>query len=123
MGYAMRMQRPPFPYAHENYPLAPATLYGVGGPARIALLPRTEDEVQEAYAWMTAQDVPRLILGGGSNVLIADSGFPGIVLFTSHLHRYEDLGGGRFRFALSFRHPWLGETFHQDGVFEDAVDQ
>ena len=32
---------------------------------------------------------------------------------------HQDLGGGRFRFTLSFRHPWLGETFHQDGVFSD----
>jgi hypothetical protein len=36
---------------------------------------------------------------------------------------HQDLGGGRFRFALTFRHPWLGETFHQDGVFDDAAGQ
>src|SRR5690606_19510098 len=64
MRYAMPMQKPPFSYAHENYPLAPSTLYGVGGPATIALLPRNEDEVREAYNWMATQDVPRLILGG-----------------------------------------------------------
>jgi UDP-N-acetylmuramate dehydrogenase len=107
MGYAMRMQRPPFPYAHENYPLAPATLYGVGGPARIALLPRNEGEVREAYEWMAAQTAPRLILGGGSNVLIADSGFPGIVLFTTHLHRYEDLGQDRHYVASGHDLDWM----------------
>lgn len=32
---------------------------------------------------------------------------------------HTDLGGGRFRFTLSMVHPWLGETFHQTGVFED----
>jgi len=33
--------------------------------------------------------------------------------------RHEDLGGGRFRFALSFDHPWFGRTVEQDGIFED----
>jgi hypothetical protein len=32
---------------------------------------------------------------------------------------HEDLGGGRFRFAMSFIHPWLGETIFQEGVFTD----
>ena len=30
---------------------------------------------------------------------------------------HSDLDGRRFRFAMTFRHPWLGETFRQDGVF------
>ncbi len=34
---------------------------------------------------------------------------------------HTDLGGGRFRFTLSMVHPWLGETFHQTGVFEDPA--
>jgi len=33
--------------------------------------------------------------------------------------RHEDLGSGRFRFALSFDHPWFGRTVEQDGIFED----
>lgn len=104
------MQKPPFPYAHENYPLAPSTLYGVGGPATIALLPRNEDEVREAYNWMAAQDVPRLILGGGSNVLVADSGYPGVVLFTNHLRRYEELGDDRYYVASGHDLDWMVQT-------------
>jgi len=46
---------------------------------------------------MVAQPLPRLVLGGGSNVLISDEGFPGIVLFTTHLTRMEKLGGDRYR--------------------------
>ena len=86
----------PFEFAVENYPLAPATLYNVGGPARLALLPRSLEEAQEAYIWMAAQPGRKLVLGGGSNVLIADEGFPGIVLFTTGLHRIETLGDGRY---------------------------
>ena len=87
---------PPFPYAFENYPLASATLYKVGGPARLALVPRTRDEVIEAYTWMVKQPGPKLVLGGGSNVLIADEGYPGIVIFTNALTGIEELGPDRF---------------------------
>jgi UDP-N-acetylmuramate dehydrogenase len=86
----------PFEFAVENYPLAPTTLYNVGGPARLALLPRSLQEAQEAYAWMREQSERKLVLGGGSNVLIADEGFPGIVLFTTGLNRLDDVGAGRY---------------------------
>jgi UDP-N-acetylmuramate dehydrogenase len=55
---------------------------------------------------MLTQDVPRLILGGGSNVLIADEGFPGIVLFTNHLLRYDDFGDGRYYIASGHDLDW-----------------
>jgi hypothetical protein len=32
---------------------------------------------------------------------------------------HRDEGGGHFRFILNFQHPWLGETFHQEGLFAD----
>ena len=35
--------------------------------------------------------------------------------------RHEDLGGGRFRFTLTFDHPWFGRTIEQDGVFADPL--
>lgn len=79
-----------------NYPLAPLTLYKVGGPARLALLPRSVDEACAAYAWMREQREPKLVLGGGSNVLIADQGFPGIVLITTGLKQLLPLGPDRY---------------------------
>lgn len=90
------MTQLPFEFAAENYPLAPSTLYNVGGPARLALLPRNEAEARAAYDWMRTQPGPHLVLGGGSNVLIADTGFPGIVLFTTQLNRLEPLGDHRY---------------------------
>lgn len=36
--------------------------------------------------------------------------------------RHTDHGGGRFRFTLSFDHPWLGQTIFQDGIFADPKD-
>lgn len=86
----------PLEFAVENYPLAPQTLYHVGGPAKVALIPRNDEEVRQAYAWMKTRDEPKLILGGGSNVLIADEGFPGIVLFSSALTAIESLGNDTY---------------------------
>ena len=87
----------PFDFAVEDYPLGPETLYNVGGPAKVALFPGNGDEVYAAYTWMKGQQLPTLVLGGGSNVLIADEGFPGIVLFSNRLDRVEDLGAARYR--------------------------
>ena len=36
--------------------------------------------------------------------------------------RHTDLGEGRFRFTLSFDHPWFGRTVFQDGVFNDPKE-
>lgn len=90
------MNAAPFDFSEEYYPLASHTLYNVGGPARLALLPRNEQEMQQAYAWLLKQPEAKLILGAGSNVLIADEGFPGIVLFTMGLRRLESFGDHRY---------------------------
>lgn len=90
------MNAPNFDFAEENVSLAPMTLYNVGGPARVALLPRTTEEALEAFTWMKDQPGPKLVLGGGSNVLISDRGYPGIVLFTNKLQRLEALGDDRY---------------------------
>lgn len=90
------MEQPPFEYARLDVPLAPLTRYNVGGPADVVLLPRNAEEVREAYAWMRRQSVPRLVLGGGSNVLVDSAGFPGIVLCTTELKSLEALGDDRY---------------------------
>lgn len=82
----------PFDFAAEDFPLAPVTFYQVGGPARLVLLPRTFEEAIAAYDWMSGQPGPKLVLGGGSNVLVSDRGFDGIVLITTHLDEIKPLG-------------------------------
>ena len=64
----------------QNVPLAPFTTLGIGGPARIFFRAETVDEIREAISWTAAQNEQLFILGGGSNVLIADEGFDGVVL-------------------------------------------
>ncbi len=64
----------------ENVPLAPLTTLHVGGAARYFAELRREDEVREAARFAKACDLPLFVLGGGSNLVIADSGWPGLAL-------------------------------------------
>ena len=64
----------------ENVPLAPLTTFKVGGPARYFAEPKTAAEVVESIQFARARDLPMFVLGGGSNLVISDSGWPGLVL-------------------------------------------
>jgi UDP-N-acetylmuramate dehydrogenase len=65
---------------HENVPLAPLTTLQVGGSARYFAELRREDDVREAAQFAKTHTLPLFVLGGGSNLVIADSGWPGLVL-------------------------------------------
>jgi UDP-N-acetylmuramate dehydrogenase len=64
----------------ENKPLAPLTTLGIGGPARWFVEAASEDDVVEAAAWARAHGLALFVLGGGSNLLVSDDGFLGLVL-------------------------------------------
>ncbi len=64
----------------ENAPLSPLTTLQVGGPARYLIEARTIAEVSEAVEFSRTQDLPLFVLGGGSNVVISDAGWPGLTL-------------------------------------------
>lgn len=64
----------------ENKPLAPFTTLGVGGPARWFLEAKTEAEIAEAAVWTRQSGVRLLVLGGGSNLVVADTGFHGLAM-------------------------------------------
>ena len=64
----------------ENIPLAPLTTFRVGGPARFFVEAKSHAEVEEAVAFARSQNLQLFVLGGGSNLVISDSGWPGLVL-------------------------------------------
>jgi UDP-N-acetylmuramate dehydrogenase len=64
----------------ENIPLAPYTTLGVGGPARWLVETSDEQEVLAAVRFARFRAVPYFILGGGSNLLVGDEGFHGVVI-------------------------------------------
>lgn len=64
----------------EQVPLAPLTTLGVGGPARYFVEAVSEGDVREAVDFSGTRQIPLFVLGGGSNLVVADEGFPGLVL-------------------------------------------
>jgi UDP-N-acetylmuramate dehydrogenase len=64
----------------ENVMLAPFTTLRIGGPARFFCAAADETDVGEAQHFASGRGLPLFVLGGGSNLLVADEGFPGIVV-------------------------------------------
>jgi UDP-N-acetylmuramate dehydrogenase len=63
----------------ENVPLAPLTTFRVGGPARYYSEVSCALEMAEVLDYAEKHELPLCIIGGGSNTLFSDKGFPGIV--------------------------------------------
>lgn len=68
------------PLIQENIALAPLTTLKVGGAARFFVEAQTEEEILEAISFARENSLRLFVLGGGSNVLISDNGFDGLVL-------------------------------------------
>ena len=64
----------------ENVALAPLTTFGIGGPARYFIDAPDEQAIVESIQFAKEKNLPLFVLGGGSNLLVADAGFPGLVL-------------------------------------------
>ncbi len=99
----------------EHVALGPYTTLGVGGPARFFAETATEPDVRQAVEWATERQLSLFILGGGSNLVISDSGWPGIVLKMSILGR-NPLGPDNGREAVEYG---AGEEW--DRVVEQSV--
>ncbi|HXF83333.1 MAG TPA: FAD-binding protein, partial [bacterium] len=64
----------------EHEPLRRHVTFRIGGPADILLLPRSVVELRDSVAYLYRAGVPFVVLGAGSNVLIADAGIRGVVI-------------------------------------------
>jgi UDP-N-acetylmuramate dehydrogenase len=92
-----------------DVPLAPLTTLELGGPARFLAEPRTPGEVLEALRWADARGVPLFVLGGGSNLVVGDGGFDGLVVRTSGLRglRWTEAGdSGEVLVEAQAGEPW-----------------
>lgn len=66
--------------ASRDVPLAPLTTYRVGGPAALFARPVSVDDLQLVGKAVRDSGLPVLVVGRGSNLLVADAGFAGIVV-------------------------------------------
>jgi UDP-N-acetylmuramate dehydrogenase len=108
----------------EGVALSRFTTLGTGGPAAAFARPETLDELQEALAWAAERELAVAAVGLGSNLLVADEGFDGLVVKLAGelaiagteenrllagggaanavcLHRARDAGLGGFEFACA----------------------
>ncbi len=93
----------------ENIPLAPLTTFKIGGPARYFVEAGTIGQLQKAVAFASSRSLPLFVLGGGSNLLVADEGWPGLVLKIA-MQGIEQRGGrnedGKVLFDVGAGESW-----------------
>ncbi len=97
-----------------HVPLAPLTTLLVGGVARWYVQARTPEQVRLAYAWAADRGVPLFVLGGGSNLVIADEGIPGLVLHVAIEGSQWHARGDEAHIEAGAGEPW-------DRLVEQAV--
>jgi UDP-N-acetylmuramate dehydrogenase len=68
------------PVIQEAEPLKPYTTFKIGGPARYFVRAASMDDFRDALVLAERQALPLFVLGGGSNILVSDAGFDGVVV-------------------------------------------
>lgn len=99
----------------ESVPLAPLTTLGVGGRARFFAHVRDAAQLGLLLAWARERRLPTLLLGGGSNVVVADSGFAGLALQFADSAIDEQVRDGQVIWRV-------GAGAHWDSVVARAVE-
>ncbi len=64
----------------ENEPLAPYTRFGLGGKAALLCTTDSRSSFAEALRTAATLDAPKMVIGGGTNLVVSDDGFDGLVL-------------------------------------------
>jgi UDP-N-acetylmuramate dehydrogenase len=95
----------------ENVSLAPYTTFRIGGPARWFAEAASEADILDAVAFARRRDLPLFALGGGSNLLVSDAGFAGLVLRIALRGVHDSLdrdsiGGDRRVFRVGAGEAW-----------------
>src|SRR6266853_5536808 len=90
----------------ENVYLAPLTTLKVGGPARYFTEPQSAAEVAEAVTFARSKDLPLFVLGGGSNLVVSDAGWPGLVLKLAVRGIEEHTENGKTLFDVGAGEEW-----------------
>ncbi len=80
-------------FAKSSVPLAPFTTYKVGGPAAVFATPRNSDDLQTLADVVRESGLSTLVVGRGSNLLIADDGFDGIAISLSGVAEEIEFNG------------------------------
>ena len=80
-----------------NVPMAPLTSFRVGGPAALFLEPERDGDLAATGEAVAGSGIPVVVVGKGSNLLVSDRGFPGLVLRLGRGYRWAARDGVRLR--------------------------
>ncbi len=69
----------------ENTLLAPHTSFRIGGAARLAVFPKSRDEAVKVFDILRDENIPTLVLGNGTNVLVSDDGYDGAAVILTNM--------------------------------------
>ncbi len=100
----------------SGYRLAPLTSFRIGGPAALYLEPESEADLAAASEAIGAAGIPFVVLGKGSNVLVADEGFAGLVLRLGRGFRWTAPDGARLRAGAAIPLPGLAGVALAQGL-------
>jgi UDP-N-acetylmuramate dehydrogenase len=103
-GELTRLVRGP---VRRDVPLAELTTYRIGGPAAVLIEPADAEDVVRALEAIRDAEVPWLVIGLGSNLLVADAGFPGAVLRIGRGLDGLEAQGARWRVGAGVPTPLL----------------
>ena len=82
----------------ENEPMNKHTSFKVGGPARYFVKAESLDDLKKALDLAREKGIPFFILGNGTNLLVSDKGFDGVIITLARdFSSIEDLGNGAFK--------------------------
>lgn len=82
----------------ENEPMNKHTSFKVGGPARYFVKAESLDDLKKALDLAREKEIPFFILGNGTNLLVSDKGFDGVIItLAGDFSSIEDLGNGAFK--------------------------
>jgi UDP-N-acetylmuramate dehydrogenase len=111
------------PDVRRNESLAPCTTYRVGGPAALLLKVHDEHHLREVAAVVAGTDLPVLVVGRGSNLLVADRGFDGLVLVLGDGLASVAIDGTTMRVGAAASLPVVARRSAREGLtgFEWAV--
>lgn len=107
----------------RDVPLGPMTTYRVGGCAALFASPTTLADLDRIAVTIAGHDVPVLVLGRGSNLLVADRGFAGLAITLADLTDHAEIDGTRVRAGSAVALPVLARKTAAAGLtgFEWAV--
>lgn len=90
----------------QGVPLAPYTTFGIGGPAQWFAEAVNEPDIVDGVTFARQRGLRLFVLGGGSNLLVSDEGYAGLVLRIALVGIAEEEQDRRFRFRVGAGEDW-----------------